>query len=69
MDSELKTLYIAIVFAALVAIVILYLSSCTYSITQVQTRGTASDVVDETETNTPSTSISPTFKLPAAAIL
>ena len=29
------------------------LSSCTYSITMVHTEGTASDVVDETATNSP----------------
>lgn len=34
------------------------LSGCTYSITMVHTEGTASDVVDETATNTPSTSLS-----------
>jgi len=31
---------------------------CTYSITMVHTEGTATDVVDETSTNTPSTSVS-----------
>lgn len=30
---------------------------CTYSITMVHTEGIASDVVDETATNTPSTSV------------
>lgn len=34
------------------------LTGCTYSITMVHTEGTASDVVDETATNTPSTSVS-----------
>lgn len=34
------------------------LTACTYSITMVHTEGTASDVVDETATNTPSTSVS-----------
>lgn len=33
------------------------LPCCTYSITQVHTEGQASDVVDETATNTPSTSL------------
>jgi len=32
--------------------------SCTYSITMVHTEGQATDVVDETNTNTPSTSVS-----------
>jgi hypothetical protein len=36
--------------------------SCTYSITMVHTEGTATDVVDETATNTPN--VSPTITLP-----
>lgn len=35
----------------------IFLSSCTYSITMVHTEGQAIDVVDETATNTPSTSL------------
>lgn len=35
----------------------LALTSCTYSITMVHTEGTATDVVDETATNQPSTSV------------
>jgi len=31
--------------------------SCTYSITMVYTKGTATDVVDETATNTPTISV------------
>lgn len=42
------------------------LSSCTYSITMVHTEGSASDVVDEQQT--PSTSVSPTVSIPAAAL-
>ena len=38
--------------------------SCTYSITLVHTEGTASDVVDETASNTPSASLT----VPASAI-
>ena len=34
------------------------LTGCTYSITMVHTQGEAADVVDETATNTPSTSVS-----------
>ncbi len=34
------------------------LCGCTYSITMVHTAGEASDVVDETATNSPSTSVS-----------
>ncbi len=33
-------------------------ASCTYSITMVHTEGTATDVVDETATAAPSTSVS-----------
>ncbi len=44
---------------------LILLTACTYSITQVHTEGTASDVVDETATNTPSTSIVPTVSIPA----
>lgn len=33
------------------------LSGCTYSITMVHTQGEATDVVDETATNTPTTSL------------
>ncbi len=40
----------------------LILSACTYSITMVHTEGTASDVVDETATNTPN--VSPTVTIP-----
>ncbi len=36
---------------------VLTLSSCTYSITMVHTQGEAQDVVDETDTVTPSTSV------------
>lgn len=39
-------------------LMLLMLSSCTYSITMVHTQGEATDVVDETATNTPSTSVS-----------
>lgn len=42
---------------------LLTLSSCTYSITMVHTEGTATDVVDEVATNSPSTSL----KIPVSA--
>lgn len=47
---------------------ILALTGCTYSITMVHTQGEATDVVDETATNTPSTSVTPTVSIPAAAL-
>jgi hypothetical protein len=44
------------------------LTGCTYSITMVHTQGEATDVVDETATNAPSTSVTPTVSIPAAAL-
>lgn len=40
------------------------MTGCTYSITMVHTEGQATDVVDETATNTPSTSVS----IPVSAV-
>lgn len=34
------------------------LSACTYSVTMAHTEGTATDIIDETSSNTPSTSLS-----------
>lgn len=47
---------------------ILCLTACTYSITMVHTQGEATDVVDETASNTPTTSVTPTVSIPAAAL-
>lgn len=44
--------------------VFIFLTSCTYSMTMVKTDGSAQDVVDETATNTPSTTISPRLNIP-----
>ena len=44
------------------------MTGCTYSITMVHTAGTATDVVDETQSNTPSTTVSPTLSIPAKVI-
>lgn len=44
---------------------LLCLNGCTYSITMVHTQGEATDVVDETASNTPSTSVSPNISIPA----
>lgn len=41
---------------AIVFLIVLCLTACTYSITMVHTEGQADDVVDETSTNAPSTS-------------
>jgi len=53
-------------FMALMIIMAELLSSCTYSITMVETEGSASDVVDEA--STPSTSVSPTLSIPSTTI-
>lgn len=50
-------LYIILIFF-IVIVGLFFLNSCTYSITMVHTEGTATDVVDETASATPSTSIS-----------
>lgn len=42
----------------MVTFVSVFLVGCSYSITMVHTEGTASDVVDETASNTPTTSVS-----------
>lgn len=44
------------------------LVSCTYSVTIAQTQGEASDVVDETSSNAPKTSVIPTFSIPSKNI-
>ncbi len=48
----------------------LSLGACTsnYSITMVHSEGMASDVVDETDTATPTNDISPTLSIPASAL-
>jgi hypothetical protein len=52
----------------LLLVISLILMGCTYSITMVHTQGKASDVVDETTNNTPSTSIDPTLSIPFKAM-
>ena len=42
--------------------ILIILSGCTYSINMVHTEGSASDVVDETQANTPN--VSPTVSIP-----
>ncbi len=59
---KLHTLFAAFMLS------VLCLTGCTYSITMVHTEGQATDVVDETATNTPSTSVTPTVSIPAAAL-
>lgn len=62
---------VMITFFTLLMILIgsICLSGCTYSITMVHTEGQAQDVVDETATNTPSTSVSvPVSVVPKPAL-
>lgn len=42
----------------ILVVFIIFLSSCTYSVTLAHTSGTASDLIDEEQTATPSTSVS-----------
>ena len=53
-------------YVKLVVFCVLICTSCTISMTNVSTEGTASDVVDETQANTPSTSV--TASVPAVAL-
>jgi hypothetical protein len=61
---ELKSIYLTIAFSVLVIVALCYVTSCTYSITQVHTSGQETDIIDETATNSPTTSI----RLPAAIL-
>ena len=45
---------------------LMFLSSCTYTISMVHTEGTASDVIDDT--STPTANISPTLNIPVKAV-
>lgn len=60
MENFLRSIFIFVCMTCLQA--------CTYSITMVHTQGEATDVVDETATNAPSTSVTPTVSIPAAAL-
>lgn len=68
MEADLKITYTALFFAFLVMAALLFITSCTYSITMVATHGTAADVVDETASNTPSTTVTPTLTIPASVL-
>ncbi len=68
METDLKVTYTALFFAFMVMAAILFITSCTYSITMVATHGSASDVVDETASNTPSTTVTPKLTIPAAVL-
>lgn len=56
--SILATISMIIIFVTTIILVLFSLTGCTYSITMVHTEGQATDVVDSTATNTPSTSVS-----------
>ena len=45
---------------------LIILSSCTFTMNQISTKGTASDVVDET--STPTANISPQVTIPASVV-
>ena len=48
---------------------LLMLTGCTtYSVTMVHSEGVATDVVDETQTQSPSTSVEATASIPASVI-
>lgn len=49
---------------------ILFLTSCTYSVTNTMahTQGTATDLIDDTQSQTPTSSVSPTISIPAQAL-
>lgn len=69
MEEEKKSSVVAIVLMIFISVITsvglaIGLTSCTYSITMVHTEGQATDVVDETATNTPSTSLN----IPISAI-
>lgn len=63
MDNDKKnniiTVFLIVVIAiSLITFSAILISSCTCSVTMVHTEGKAQDVVDETQENTPSTSVS-----------
>jgi hypothetical protein len=64
--TKFSLLYLFHVFK--ISTLCLFLTSCTYSVTLVHTDGIASDVVDETATNTPSTTVSPRLSIPSKLI-
>jgi hypothetical protein len=49
-------------------ILALFITSCTCTQTMVHTQGVATDVVDETTSTTPTTTVSPNLNIPAAAL-
>lgn len=55
-------------FSAFMFSTLFLTSCCTLSMTLVSTEGSATDVVDEAATNTPTTSVTPTVSIPAAAL-
>ena len=61
--KELISFVFSLFFVFIITLIIsLFLTGCTYSINMVHTEGSASDVVDETQTSDPT--ISPTLKIP-----
>jgi hypothetical protein len=46
-------------------LVCILLSSCSFNVSMAHTQGTATDVIDDTASNTPKTDISPDISIPA----
>ncbi len=68
MEPDLKITYTALFFAFITMAALIFVTSCTYSITMVATHGSASDIVDETASNTPSTTVTPKLTIPATVL-
>ena len=50
----------------ILAMFLLLMTACTYNISMAHTEGAASDVIDDTATNTPD--VSPTLTIPASVL-
>lgn len=58
-ENSMKTILLGMFVGIMMTIMVTsILSSCTYTITQIHTEGQASDVVDDTDNITPTTSLS-----------
>ncbi len=65
---ELKAIYFTLAFSVMIILAMCYVCSCTYSVTLVHTQGMATDVVDETATNSPRTTATPKLTIPTAIL-
>lgn len=62
--SQMVDLSLFLLAAIIIMLLAIYVNGCTYSINMVHSNGRATDVIDETSTNSPSTSL----KLPGNPI-